>query len=119
MPSAQPAPDDPTQKGLTRRLGPIDIDIPRSIGYFGAIGTAVAFEVISFPVGLFIASVPFIKMLNSRRSRTPVRFVGHLFDGAAKPVGGDAEGTIRLADPTPRIHRPRRRPARRRRARAA
>lgn len=118
MAGAQPAPDDPTQAGLTTMVGPLQVDWPRSIGYFGAISTAVAFEVISWPVGLFIASVPFLKMLNRRHSRRPVRFVGHLFDGAAKPVGGDSEGTIRLA------HKPA--PARRtknlrrkRRARAA
>src|SRR5579859_5826312 len=99
MPRTEPAPDDPSQEGLTTMVGPVAIDWPRSIGYFGAIGTAVAFEVISWPVGLFIAAVPFVKMLNQRGTNMPVRFVGHLFDGAAKPVGGDSEGTIKLARP--------------------
>ncbi len=89
---------DPTRVGLTTTVGALEIDWPRSIGYFGAIGTALAFEVISWPVGLFIGAVPFLKMMNRARRR-PVRFVGHLFDGAAKPVGGDAEGTIRIVEP--------------------
>jgi hypothetical protein len=118
MAGGQPAPNDPTQEGMTTMVGPLEVDWARSIGYFGAITTAVAFEVISWPVGVFIASVPFLKMLNRRRARKPVRFMGHLFDGAAKPVGGDSEGTIRLArKPTPARHA--RRATRKRRARAA
>lgn len=118
MAGAEPAPDDPTQEGLTTMVGPVQIDWPRSIGYFGAITTGVAFEVISWPVGLFIASVPFLKMLNRRHSKKPVRFVGHLFDGAAKPVGGDSEGTIRLAQKPKPVRRVRN-PERKRRPRAA
>jgi hypothetical protein len=29
----------------------------------------------------------------------PGQFVGRIFEGMAKPVGGDGEGTIRLASP--------------------
>jgi hypothetical protein len=86
----------PENRGLVTRFGPFDVDVPRSVGYFGAIGLAVAFEVIEWPVGLFIASIPVIKMLNHPKTPKPVRFVEHILDGAAKPVGGDSEGTIRI-----------------------
>lgn len=86
---------------LLAHVGKVDIDIPRSVGYFGAIGLAVAFEVIEWPVGLFIAAIPFVKMLNRPKLPDPVRFVEHVLDGAAKPVGGDSEGTIRIAGQQP------------------
>lgn len=95
---ARTAKQDPSQRGLTSTVGPVEVDWPRSLGYFGAIGAAVGLELISWPVGAFIAAVPFIKMLN-RDESSATRFVGHLFDGAAKPVGGDSEGTVRLAKP--------------------
>lgn len=37
-------------------------------------------------------------MLMNRNAPTPLRFVGQIFDGAAQPVGGEAEGTVRLND---------------------
>jgi hypothetical protein len=88
-------------RGLVANVGPLAVDVPRSVGYFGAIGLAVAFEVIEWPVGLFIASIPFIKMLNRPKLPEPVRFVEHVLDGAAKPVGGDSEGTVRVAGQQP------------------
>ena len=90
----QPAAQDPSQRGLTSSVGPVEVDWPRSLGYFGAIGIAVGLDLLSWPVGAFIAAVPFVKMLNGGQS-SATRFVGHLFDGAAKPVGGDSEGTIK------------------------
>lgn len=122
--SARQARQNPGQRGLTSTVGPVEVDWPRSLGYFGAIGAAVGLELISWPVGAFIAAVPFVKMLNRGESST-TRFVGHLFDGAAKPVGGDAEGTIKLTRPVRlgrrlradrRRHRPRPRQVRRARS---
>jgi hypothetical protein len=84
-------------RGLIAHLGALDVDIPRSIGYFGGITLAVAFEVIEWPVGLFIASIPFVKMLNRPKLPQSVRFAEHVLDGMAKPVGGDSEGTIRTS----------------------
>jgi hypothetical protein len=43
--------------------------------------------------------VPLIKILTERGSPIPVRFVAEILQGAAKPVGSDADGTVRLADP--------------------
>lgn len=85
-------------RGLLIQLGPITVDVPRSLGYYGGIGAAVAFGVIDPPLALFIAAVPAMKMLMNTQAPQAVRFIGQVFDGASQPVGGDAEGTIRLAD---------------------
>ncbi|HLH22088.1 MAG TPA: hypothetical protein VK066_06175 [Chloroflexota bacterium] len=90
---------EPEDRGLTSQVGPVEVHWVRSVGYFGGIGLAVAFELIEPPLALFIAAVPFLKMLNRPRAPLPVRFVSQLVDGAAKPVGGDSEGTIRLTTP--------------------
>lgn len=82
--------------GMTSRIGPIEIDWPRTIGYYGGIGLATAFELIEPPLALFIAAIPLLKMLNRPGASRPTRFVGQLLDGAAKPVGGSAEATIQL-----------------------
>jgi hypothetical protein len=84
------------ERGLVSHIGPIEIDWPRSIGYYGGIGLAVAFELIEPPLAIFIAAVPFFKMLNHPKSSRPTRFVAQLLDGAAKPVGGSAEATVQL-----------------------
>lgn len=92
--------------GMTSRLGPVEIDWPRTIGYYGGIGLAVAFELIEPPLALFIAAIPVLKMLNRPGASRPTRFVGQLLDGAAKPVGGSSEATLQLVDtPRPAFHR--------------
>ena len=84
------------QQAMISRFGPIQIDWPRTIGYYGGIGLATAFELIQPPLALFIAAIPLLKMLNHPGASAPTRFVGELLDGAAKPVGGSAEATIQL-----------------------
>ena len=86
-------PDDET--GVTGRADHIEIDWPRSLGFFGAPGAAVALDLVPVAIAGFVAAVPFLKLLNRPGASTPRRFVSHLVDGAAKPVGGDSEGTIR------------------------
>ena len=88
---------DQTNRGTVVRLGALELDVPRSIGYFGAIALAVAFEVVEAPVALFIAAVPLFELLQKREKMPLTRFVGEVLEGAAKPVGGDAEAVIRLA----------------------
>jgi hypothetical protein len=83
-------------RGLTSRIGPIEIDWPRAIGYYGGIGLASAFELIEPPLAIFIGAIPFFKMLNHPRASRPTRFVAQLLDGAAKPVGGSDEAAFRL-----------------------
>ena len=83
-------------RGLTSRVGPLRIDWPRSIGYYGGIGLAVGFGLIEPPLAIFIAAVPFLKMLNRPKAPLPARFVAQMLDGASKPVGGDSEATVEL-----------------------
>jgi hypothetical protein len=115
------------QRGFTGTIDDthIEVDWPRSIGFFGALGVAVALDLVSMPIAVFVAAVPFLKMMNRPNAPKPQQFFSHLVDGAAKPVGGDSEGTVRWAS-HPRSDRakarraaPRRQTSRRRRSRAA
>jgi hypothetical protein len=85
------------EKDMVLRRGALEIDVPRSIGYFGGIAAAVAVGLLEPPLGVFIAAVPFIKMLTHPSSPNPFRFVGLMAEGAAQPVGSSGEGTVRLA----------------------
>lgn len=76
---------------LVSRADALEIDWPRSLGFFG-IAAAVG-------VGLFIAAVPFRKMLDLPRLPNRARFIAQVFEGVAKPVGGDSEGTVRIVSP--------------------
>lgn len=86
-------------RGLTSRIGPLQVDWPRSFGSFGGTAVAVAFGIIEPPLGLFIVAIPFLKMLNRPQAPLPVRFIGQLLDGASKPVGGDTDATVELRTP--------------------
>lgn len=87
------------EPGLVMTVGRVRIDVPRSVGFYGGIAAAVAAGIIEPPLGLFIAAVPLIKMATNSAAPPAVQWLGQIFDGVAKPVGGDAEGTVRLADP--------------------
>jgi len=92
------------KRGMTSQIGPVEIDWPRTIGYYGGIIAATAFELIEPPLAIFIAAIPLLKMLNHPGASAPTRFVGQLLDGAAKPVGGSSESTIQLKEkPKPRL----------------
>jgi hypothetical protein len=86
---------DMDERGMVGHVGPIEIDVPRTLGYYAGIGLAVAYGMIEPPVGVFIALVPFFKMLNRPNSTPPERFTAQVLDGASKPVGGDSEAAIR------------------------
>lgn len=107
----------PEDDGVTGRTDHIEIDWPRSIGFFGALGAAIALDLVPVAIGAFVAAVPFLKLMNRPNASKPQRFVGHLVDGAAKPVGGDSEGTIRWAPRELRATARRRPPRRPRTAR--
>jgi hypothetical protein len=92
-------PQDGRDEAITSRMGPVEIDWPRSLGYFGGIALAVGLELIDPPIGLFIAAIPFLKMLNLSKIEFPPRFLGHVVEGMAKPLGGDSQGTIRFVTP--------------------
>jgi hypothetical protein len=91
---SEPNPD----RGLVVHTGPIEVDIPRSLGYYGGIALAVGVGIIEPPLAVFIGAIPIVKMLMHGNAPQPLRFLGQIFDGAAQPVGGDAEGTIRVED---------------------
>ncbi len=76
------------------RIGPISIDWPRTVGYYGGIGLAVGLELIAPGLALFIAAVPLLKLLKRKNATLGERAFASLFEGAAKPVGGDCESTI-------------------------
>jgi hypothetical protein len=80
------------------QVGPVLIDVPRSIGYFGGVGAAVILGLVDPPLAAFIAAVPFVAMLTHRSLPVPVRFIGEALEGAAKPVGGDDDGYVKLRD---------------------
>lgn len=84
---------------LEVRVGTVEMDVPRSVGYFGGLVAAVGLGMIEPPLALFIAAVPVFKILTNSVLPLSVRAVGELLEGAAKPVGGDAEGVIQIEDP--------------------
>ncbi|MBV9092613.1 MAG: hypothetical protein JO132_01850 [Streptosporangiaceae bacterium] len=81
---------------LVSRVGALEIDWPRSLGFFGGVAVAVGAGLIDPPLGLFIVAVPFLKMLDLPRLPGQFRFAAQVFEGVAKPVGGDSQGTVRL-----------------------
>jgi hypothetical protein len=83
---------------LEVRLGTVEVDIPRSVGYFGGLVAAVGLGLLEPPLALFIAAVPLFKVMTDSALPNSVRFVGEVLEGAAKPVGSDAEGVIHLRD---------------------
>lgn len=88
--------DNDENRGLVSHLGPVSVDWPRSMGYFGGVGLAVAVGLVDPPLALFIAAVPFLRMLNTPGARASIRFGAQVIEGMAKPVGGDAEQTVSL-----------------------
>src|ERR1700737_3668288 len=83
------------EHGLTGKIGDrVEIDWAKSLGFFGALGAATALELIPIPIALFVASVPFLKLLNRPNAPLASKFFSELVDGASKPVGGDSEGTV-------------------------
>lgn len=100
----------PQDQGLVSHIGAVKVDWPRSLGYYGGIGLALAAGVIDPPLAIFIGAIPFLKMLNQPKAPLPVRFLGQVLDGAAKPVGGSSEATIEL-DPSRNNAQPTRRPS--------
>jgi hypothetical protein len=96
--SAQEPGKEPEDQGLVTRVGPIEIDWPKSLGYYGGLGLAVAFELIEPPLAIFIAIIPVLKLLKQPRQPWPFRAVADVLEGAAKPVGGDAESVVWVAD---------------------
>ncbi|OBH81190.1 hypothetical protein [Mycobacterium scrofulaceum] len=83
---------------LEVQVGTVEVDVPRSVGYFGGLVAATALGLIEPPLAMFIAAVPLFKVLTNSALPPVVRIVGEVLEGAAKPVGSDAEGVIVLED---------------------
>jgi len=69
---------DQDEQGLTSRAGPVEINWPLTVGYYGGIGLAVAFDLVAPPVAIFIAAIPFMKMLNRPGASRPTRLVSQV-----------------------------------------
>jgi hypothetical protein len=83
---------------LEIRVGRVELDVPRSVGYFGGLAAAVGLGLVEPPLALFIAAVPVFKVLTNSAFPRALRAVGEVLEGAAKPVGSDAEGVVLLED---------------------
>jgi hypothetical protein len=87
--TAKPSTETNKDRVIHLDIGPVEIDIPRTLGYYGGISVAVAFGVLEPPIAVFIAALPVIKMLGTRVAPAPLRFFAQILQGAGKPVGGD------------------------------
>ncbi len=79
------------------RVGPIDVDWVRSIGFFGGIALAIGFELIAPELALFVAAVPLVKLLKRQHATKIEKAFAGIVEGAAKPLGGDAAEAVRPA----------------------
>jgi hypothetical protein len=75
------------ERGLTSRIGCVEVEWPLTVGYYGGIARGV------------VAAIPFLKMLNQPGASQPTRLVSQLLQGMAKPVGGDSPSSVRFATP--------------------
>ena len=94
---------DAEDADLIARVGPLEVDWPRTAGYYAGVALAVTLEMVEWPLALFLATIPLVKLLNRRELPRQVRTVVQVFEGMAKPVGGDAEGTMRLSRTPPKL----------------
>ncbi|HEX6509276.1 MAG TPA: hypothetical protein VF221_16740 [Chloroflexota bacterium] len=86
------------QRGLAVQVGPLEVDAPKAIGYYGGLGVALMLGLIEWPLGLFVAGVPFFKMLTRPNASQVQWAVGEVLEGASTPVGGSASPVIRVSN---------------------
>lgn len=89
------------ESNIVSQIGPVEVDWPRTVGFYGGLAIAVSMEMITAPLALFIAAYPLLKMLNRPQAPRAVRIVSQVLEGAAQPLNGDAEGTIRVVSNKP------------------
>lgn len=53
----------PQANPMVVRAGSVEMDVPRSVGYFGGIAVAVGVGLLEPPLAIAIAVIPFVKML--------------------------------------------------------
>lgn len=86
------------RRGLVTDLGPLEVDTPKALGYYGGLGAALALGLIEPPLALFIAAVPLFKVLTRPNSSQTEWTIGELLQGASTPVGGSGSPVIRIHD---------------------
>lgn len=84
---------------LVMRTDRVEVNRPKLVGYYGGIGLALAAEIIEPPLALFIGAIPLVKMLKRPGASIPTRLVAQLVEGAAIPVGGEAQSAIQIKSP--------------------
>lgn len=50
-------------------MGRIEVDVPRSVGYFGGLAAAVGLGLVEPPLAIFIAAVPLFKAMTNTVGR--------------------------------------------------
>lgn len=92
-------PDDKQQEDqpFVKRIGPVDVDWARSLGFYGGIALAVGLELIAPELALFVAAVPLVKLFKRKNATKIEKAFAGIVEGAAKPLGGDAEEAVRPA----------------------
>jgi hypothetical protein len=67
---------------LKVEVGTVEVDVPRSVGYYGGLAVAVGIGLIEPPLAPFIAAVPVFKLLTNtalpRRDGRPGRGINTL-----------------------------------------
>ncbi len=58
--TGKPGAETNKDRAIHLDVGPVEIDIPRTLGYYGGISAAVAFDVLEPPIAVFIAALPVI-----------------------------------------------------------
>jgi hypothetical protein len=84
------------RRGLVGQVGPLEIDWPKAVGYYGGLGMALAAGLIEPPIALFIAAVPLYKMLERPDASQLQWTAGEVLEGASTPVGGSGSPVIRI-----------------------
>jgi hypothetical protein len=84
---------------LVTRTNRVEIDWPQLVGYYGGIGLALAAEILDPPLAIFIGAIPIIKLLKRKGASFPTRLVTQVIEGAAVPVGGEAQSAVRILSP--------------------
>src|ERR1041385_3108635 len=91
------ADDQQEDEPFVSKVGPLHVDWPRSLGYFGGIALAVAFDLIAPEIAIFVAAIPIVKLFKRKNASKVEKAIAAVIEGAAKPLGGDSESTVRPA----------------------
>lgn len=94
--ASQQSSQSTAEASIVSHIGMLEIDWPRTIGFYGGLAIAVGMEMVAPPLAIFIAAYPLLKMLNRPNAPKAVQIVAQVLEGVAKPINGDSEDTIRI-----------------------